>query len=102
MNCETCRAQGSGICPECWRKRERERELKWQAVSDHDTALFNAFVRKEISADECMERLHPEGDRRQVQQLIERVLAKWRQQESKQPRAATSKRKRDAFGDPEK
>lgn len=68
--CAACRAQGGGLCPKCWRTREREREQRVEAIRKHDTRLFNAWAKDEISEAELFEQLHPEGDRSRIARLV--------------------------------
>lgn len=71
--CAECIAQGGGICPACWRKRERERDIAGERRMHHDTALYNAWVRGELEEDELFRQL--EGDKRAVRQLVDHVKA---------------------------
>lgn len=68
MTCEACIAQGGGLCPGCWRRREAERERRGEEISRHDTALWNAYVQNAIGKAELLEGIR--GDKRQMLQLI--------------------------------
>lgn len=88
--CDECIKLG-GYCQPCWRKREAERERIGGAISRHDTELYNAWVRGDISEQELLKRRHPDGDLRQLKQLIAAVLAKRRQSTGGEKRPRKSK-----------